>query len=181
MVKGTAAARLPLSDPRRSTLDVCWTFSLARADGSDALAERMTHAALTTIGTHDVPCAQIAEATALACRYVLDYGYARRYRVTLGMDDTRCTVSVTDYGYDQPPDAPATAALHAPPSHVTAELCHELSGHAVDGSRLDGVQVHHALDGAVLVRFRTPLPRSTDSPEPHPAAPDTSRSPSARG
>ncbi|MCQ4042422.1 hypothetical protein ACFOSC_16590 [Streptantibioticus rubrisoli] len=177
MVKGTASARLPLSDPRRSTLDVCCTFSLARASGSDALAERMTHAALTTIGTHDAPCAQIAEATALACRYVLDYGYARRYRVTLGLDGARCTVSVTDYGYDQPPDASASAALHAPPSHVTAELCHELSGHA----GLDGVQVHHALDGAVLVRFRTPLPRSADSPEPHPAAPDTSRSPSAQG
>ncbi len=175
MVKGTASARLPLSDPRRSALDVCCTFSLARTNGSDALAERMTHAALTTIGTHDVPCARIAEATALACRYVLDYGYARRYRVTLGMDDTRCTVSVTDYGYDQPPDAPATAALHAPPSHVTAELCHELSG------QVDGVQVHHALDGAVLVRFRTPLPRSAHSPEPHPAAPDNSRSPSAQG
>jgi hypothetical protein len=49
---------------------------------------------------------------------------------------------------------------------------------------VDGVQVHHAVDGAVLVRFRAqcPAPAAPPSAPPAPpAAPDASRGPGARG
>ncbi|MCQ4083797.1 hypothetical protein NGB36_25190 [Streptomyces sp. RB6PN25] len=196
MVKQLAAsARLPLSDPRRSSLDVSWSFSLRRTPGSDELATRMTLAALTTVGGAQAACERIAEATGLACRYVLDYGFARRYRVTVGLDESRCAVSVTDYGYDQPAAPPGGTPEVPTPSYETTRLCQELSECATDGMKLDGIQVHHALDGAVLVRFRAGLPiapvspvspivsepPSADDAGPPPVAPDTSRSPGARG
>ncbi len=184
MVKLAASARLPLSDPRRTALDVSWSFSLPRLPGSDQLAARMAQAALGTIAAHPAPCEQIARAVGLACRYVLLNGLARRYRVTIGVDDARCAVSVTDYGYDQPAATglPGTAGPPAPPpSYETTRLCQELSGQGVDGAKMDGVQVHHALDGAVLVRFRTQLPTPPGALESPPGTPGTSRSPDARG
>jgi hypothetical protein len=46
---------------------------------------------------------------------------------------------------------------------------------------VDGVQVHHAVDGAVLVRFRAQCPAPAAPPPAPPAAPDASRDPGARG
>jgi hypothetical protein len=49
---------------------------------------------------------------------------------------------------------------------------------------VDGVQVHHAVDGAVLVRFRAQCPAPAappPAPPAPPAAPDASRGPGARG
>jgi hypothetical protein len=169
MAKLAASSRLPLSDPRRTALDVSWTFSLLRAPGSEALAQRMSHAALDTLGEYGAIGARLAGAIGLACAYLVTHGRGRRYRVTLGVDGSRCGVCVTDHGYDQPAGAPA------PPPPETTRLCQEL---ADTGS--DGVQVHHAADGAVLVRFRAQLPVPVDFPEPPPAR-DTSRSPRAQG
>ncbi|MCZ4118880.1 hypothetical protein [Streptomyces sp. H39-S7] len=186
MAKLAAISRLPLSDPRRSTLDLSWTFSLHRAPGSDDLAARMTCAALDTLGPYGEVSARLADAVTLACGYVVDHGFAHRYRVTLGVDGTRCTVSVTDYGYDKPLAVPP-----APPhSYAATALCQQLADPAGNGAHIDGVQVHHATDGAVLIRFRALLPDAAtetagDSaaglPQPPPAAPDHSRSPGARG
>lgn len=152
MVNPVRPSRLPLSDYRRADLDLSWTFSVSRAPGSDMLAARMSRAALDALGAADQYGRLVSEAVELACGYVVQYGLARRYRVTLGLDGPRCAVSVTDYGYDQ---GAATTWSSEPPaatSHEVAALCRELS------AQMDGVQVHHALDGAVLVRFRTHLP-----------------------
>ncbi|NEA56361.1 hypothetical protein G3I60_19980 [Streptomyces sp. SID13666] len=186
MAKLAAISRLPLSDPRRSTLDVSWTFSLHRTPGSDELAARMTCAALDTLGPYGQVSAQLAAAITLACGYVVDHGLAHRYRVTLGVDGARCTVSVTDYGYDKP----LTVPPDPPHSYAATALCQQLAHPTENGARIDGVQVHHATDGAVLIRFRALLPAAPadaadDSapglPQPPPAAPDHSRSPGARG
>lgn len=186
MAKLAAVSRLSLSDPRRSTLDLSWTFSLHRAPGSDELAARMTCAALDTLGPYGAVSARLADAITLACGYVVDHGFAHRYRVTLGVDGTRCTVSVTDYGYDQPPAVPPAR----PHSYAATALCQRLADPADGGAHIDGVQVHHAVDGAVLVRFRALLPDpaaesggdpAAGLPQPPPAAPDHSRSPGARG
>ncbi|MDJ0339972.1 hypothetical protein QMK19_06805 [Streptomyces sp. H10-C2] len=186
MAKLAAISRLPLSDPRRSSLDVSWTFSLHRIPGSDDLAARMTCAALDTLGPFGPAGAQLATAIALACGYVVDHGFAHRYRVTLGVDGVRCTVSVTDYGYDKP----LTVTPDPPHSYAATALCQQLAHHTDSGAQIDGVQVHHATDGAVLIRFRALLPAAaaepaagpaTGLPQPPPAAPDHSRSPGARG
>lgn len=194
MAKLAAISRLPLSDPRRSTLDVSWTFSLHRTPGSDDLAARMTCAALDTLGPYGPVSSQLATAIALACGYVVDHGFAHRYRVTLGVDGVRCTVAVTDYGYDKP----LTVPPDPPHSYAATALCRQLARRTESGAQIDGVQVHHATDGAVLIRFRALLPALADGPgtepakgsvvrsaealpQPPPAAPDHSRSPGARG
>lgn len=183
MVNLAASARLQLSDPRRAPLDVSWSFSLPRAPGSDRLAARMAQSALGTLGAADG--AQVAGAMALACRYVLDNGLARRYRVTLAVDGPRCAVSVTDYGYDQPGAALPPGAGPPPPPAGTTGLRRQLSAYRVAGAAVDDVQVHHAVDGAVLVRFgfRLLLPGEAGGGPfgPSPGLPGTSRSPDPRG
>ncbi|WP_189132291.1 hypothetical protein [Wenjunlia tyrosinilytica] len=155
-----------MSDARRADLDLSWTFSVSRAPGSDMLAARMSRAALDALGAEDQCGKVVAEAVELACGYLVQYGLARRYRVTLGLDGPRCAVAITDYGYDQPASYWHGGDLPAPAtSGEVAALCRELS------EQMDGVQVHHALDGAVLVRFRTHLP----------PAPGTAPGPAARG
>lgn len=159
MVKPVHPPRTPpttdtRTDARGASLDVSWTFSLSRAPGSDALAARMSRAALETLGAADHCGRHVSRAVELACGYVVQHGLARRYRVTLGLEGRRCAVAVTDYGYDQAAsrrDAADRAARTASSPELTV-LCRELS------ERMDGVQVHHALDGAVLVRFRAHLP-----------------------
>jgi hypothetical protein len=172
MAKLAASSRLPLSDPGRTALDVSWTFSLRRTPGSEALAERMTRAALDTLDEYGEVGASLAGAVGLACGYLVAHGSGRRYRVTLGVDGSRCNVCVTDYGYDQP-----AGGTGVPPSSPpgTTRLCQELAG-----TGTDGVQVHHAADGAVLVRFRAQLPVVVDFSQP-PPVPGHSRSPDAHG
>lgn len=154
--QGSAADRRAV--PR--ALDVSWTFSLTREPGSDALAARMSRAALETLGAAEGCGRHVSRAVELACGYVMQHGFARRYRVTLGLEGPRCAVSVTDYGYDRSaaPHDGRPGRHRATPSPELTVLCRELS------ERMDGVQVHHALDGAVLVRFRAHLP---PSPPPH--------------
>jgi len=159
MVKPVHPPRTPLPDAKpdasaAAPLDVSWTFSLSRAPGSDALAARMSRAALDTLGAADGCGRHVSRAVELACGYVMQHGFARRYRVTLGLEGRRCAVAVTDYGYDQATASggPAAARTGTAPSPELTVLCRELS------ERMDGVQVHHALDGAVLVRFRAHLP-----------------------
>jgi hypothetical protein len=156
MVNPVRPSRLPLSDARRTELDLSWTFSVSRAPGSDLLAARMSRAALDVLGAADQDGKLVSEAVELACGYVVQYGLARRYRVTLGLDGPRCAVAITDYGYDQ-----GAGGGQSPPasSHEVAALCRELS------EQMDGVQVHHALDGAVLVRFRAHLPARPAPPD----------------
>ncbi|TKA13423.1 hypothetical protein [Actinacidiphila oryziradicis] len=77
-------------------------------------------------------------------------------------------VSVTDYGYDQPGEPSSSSRCR------TTRLRRALAG---CGLAADGIQVHHALEGAVLVRFRAGLPVGCRQPQPPPAAPDHSRSP----
>jgi hypothetical protein len=166
MVNPVGPSRLPLSDARRTDLDLSWTFSVSRSPGSDLLAARMSRAALDALGAADQDGRLVSEAVGLACGYLVQYGLARRYRVTLGLDGPRCAVAITDYGYDQAvgslgDDPPAPAS-----SHDVAALCRELS------EQMDGVQVHHALDGAVLVRFRTHLPAGREAPPARPSPAD---------
>lgn len=135
-----------------AALDVSWTFSLCRTPGSDTLAARMSRSALEALGAADGCGKQVSQAVELACGYVLQHGLARRYRVTLGLEGPRCAVAVTDYGYDQPGEHWRARQVEPAPSHELTTLCRELS------EQMEGVQVHHALDGAVLVRFRTQVP-----------------------
>lgn len=144
----------PLSSPRDPATDVSWTFSLARAPGSEVLAARMSYAALEILGVPDGCGGHISGAIELACRYVLRHGLARRFRVTVGIEGPRCLVAITDYGYDQPGSHWWTKRSPATPDHEVTGLCRAL------GDRMDTVQVHHALDGAVLVRFRSRFPES---------------------
>ncbi|MEU1617933.1 hypothetical protein ABZ479_11605 [Streptomyces sp. NPDC005722] len=182
MAKLAASSRLSLSDPRRSALDVSWTFSLRRAPGGEALAARMSGAALETLAYG--PAAQrVAEAVAVACGYVVAYGQAPRFRVTLGVDGGRCAVCVTDTGYGRPPGGSAQGPAEPPSPDETTRLCRTLTGTGTGGP-LDGVQVHHTADGAVLVRFRARLPEPGGPGRAHrlsPDAPDHSRGPGARG
>ncbi|MFB7292567.1 hypothetical protein [Actinacidiphila glaucinigra] len=182
MAKLAASSRLSLSDPRRSALDVCWTFSLQRAPGSDALAARMSGAALETLA-YGSAATRVAEAVAVACGYVLAYGRARRFRITLGVDGARCSVCVTDTGYHRPPGGLAGVPPRPPSPDGPTLLCRALTGTGT-GAPLDGVRVHHTADGAVLVRFRARLPEPDGPGRPHrpsPDAPDHSRGPGARG
>ncbi|MCZ2523353.1 hypothetical protein [Streptomyces sp. HB2AG] len=135
--------------------DLSWAFSLGRAPGSDQLAARMTRAALEALGAGSAHGARISHATGLACAHLLAHGCARRYRVALGVDGPRCSVTVTDYGFD----LPASGCVGDPVTRARAagELSRELSA-AAEGVRLEDVQVHHARDGAVLVRFTARLP-----------------------
>lgn len=131
MAKLAASSRLSLSDPYRSATDVSWTFSLRRAPGSDAPAARMSGAALETLA-YGAAAARVAEAVGVACGYVVAHGQARRFRVTLGVDGARCSVCVTDTGYDQPPAAPDGMPPEPPSSDEATRLCRELTG-AGDG------------------------------------------------
>ncbi|MFJ4983108.1 hypothetical protein ACIP9H_04870 [Streptomyces sp. NPDC088732] len=182
MAKLAASSRLSLSDPKRSALDVSWTCSLRRTPGSDALAARLSRAALETLSCGPAG-ARIAQAVLVACGYVVTHGRARRFRVTLGVEDGHCSVCVTDTGYDQPSAHDGGAPPEPPSSAETTRLCRQLAG-AGDEEPLDGVQVHHTADGAVLVRFRTRLPEPGGTPPAHrspPDAPDHSRGPGTRG
>lgn len=153
MVDPVHATGFVVTDLRPSgALDLSWTFSLSRAPGSDALAARMSRSALETIGAPGARGRQVSEAVELACGYVVRHGLARRYRVTLGLDGPHCAVAVTDYGYDQPGEHWQAATDEPAPSRELSALCRVLS------ERMEGVQVHHASGGAVLVRFRTDLP-----------------------
>lgn len=154
MVDPVHATSPPQTDRRaRTALDLSWTFSLSRIPGSDELAARMSRSALETLGAGDGHGRQVSRAVELACGYVVQHGLARRYRVTLGLDGPSCAVAVTDYGFDQPGDHWRAGTADDPgPSGEPAALCRELS------ERVEGVQVHHALDGAVLVCFRAQLP-----------------------
>jgi hypothetical protein len=131
-------------------LDVSWTFSLRRTPGSDELAARMSGAALGALGQYGRPVdPRTADAIGLACGYVVAHGRARHYRVALSIDGDHCVVSVTDYGYDQPGE-PSSSSLYR-----TTRLRRALAG---CGPAADSIQVHHALEDAVLVRFRAGLP-----------------------
>ncbi|MFD3450886.1 hypothetical protein ACFWVC_01770 [Streptomyces sp. NPDC058691] len=182
LAASSASSRLSLSDPKRSALDVSWTCSLRSAPGSDALAARMSHAALEILACGTAG-ARISQAVLVACGYVVTHGQARRFRVTLGVEDGHCSVCVTDTGYDQPPALAGAAPPEPPSSSETTRLCRQLTD-AGDAEPLDGVQVHHTADGAVLVRFRARLPEPGGTPRPHrppPDAPDHSRGPGTRG
>ncbi|MFJ5217512.1 hypothetical protein ACIP98_22680 [Streptomyces sp. NPDC088354] len=182
MAKLAASSRLSLSDPKRSALDVSWTCSLYRAPGSDALAARMSRAALEILAGGTAG-ARISQAVLVACDYVVTHGQARRFRVTLGVEDGHCSVCVTDTGYDQPPARNGGAPPEPPSPFETTRLCRRLAGSG-DEEPLDGVQVHHTADGAVLVRFRARLPEPGEPPPAHrppPDVPDHSRSPDTRG
>ncbi|MGW3241514.1 hypothetical protein [Streptomyces sp. NPDC001070] len=143
MAKLAASSRLSLSDPRRSALDVSWTFSLQRAPGSEALAARMSGAALETLA-YGAAGTRVAEAIGVACGYVVAHGQARRFRVTLGVDGARCSVCVTDTGHDHPPAVSRGAAPEPPSSYETTRLCraraHRLSPDAPDHSRGPGAR-----------------------------------------
>ncbi|MET9874495.1 hypothetical protein ABZZ36_07700 [Actinacidiphila glaucinigra] len=181
MAKLAASSRLSLSDPRRSALDVSWTFSLRRAPGSDGPG-RPAGEVLETLA-HGSAATRVAEAVAVACGYVLAYGRARRFRVTLGVDGARCSVCVTDTGYHRPPGGLAGVPPRPPSPDGPTLLCRALTGTGT-GEPLDGVRVHHTADGAVLVRFRARLPEPDGPGRPHrpsPDAPDHSRGPGARG
>lgn len=182
MAKLAASSRLSLSDPKRSALDASWTCSLRRVPGSDALAARMSRAALEILSCGTAG-ARIAQAVLVACDYVVTHGQARRFRVTLGVEDGHCSVCVTDTGYDRPPAHSGGAPPEPPSSSETTRLCRQLAGTG-DEEPLDGVQVHHTADGAVLIRFRARLPGTGETPRAHrspPDAPDHSRGPGTRG
>lgn len=209
MVELAAPAYLPPREADRPALDVSWTFSVSRVPGSDELAARMTRAALDTLGgPYGAVGALLTDATSLACAYLVAHSAARRYRVTLGVDGGHCAVAVTDYGYDHGPlAADSGGPVPETDSDAARDLCRRLAGctagstagsstgsaagsiaDAANGTRpdpgrptVDGVQVHHAVDGAVLVRFRAQCPAPAALPPTPPAAPDTSRSPGARG
>jgi hypothetical protein len=212
MVKLAAPTYLPPRDADRPVLDVSWTFSVSRVPGSDALAARMTRAALDTLGgPYTAVGALLADATSVACAYLVVHSLARRYRVTLGVDGGHCAVTVTDYGYDHGPLPGGGQPVPEPGHDAVSDLCLRLthstarteagtgadtgsgSGSgtesrfgtepAAGAPTVDGVQVHHAVDGAVLIRFRTqcPAPVAPPAPPAPPAAPDVSRSPGARG
>ncbi|MFJ1587309.1 hypothetical protein ACIOC1_28815 [Streptomyces sp. NPDC088197] len=184
MVKLAASAYLPPREADRPVLDVSWTFSVGRLPGSDELAARMTRAALDTLGgPYGGIGALITDATSLACAYLVAHSLARRYRVTLGVDGAHCAVAVTDYGYDHglPGDGAEPVPVPEPARDEARDLCRRLAGAAAHPVTIDGVQVHHAVDGAVLIRFRAQLPHAPTVPPTPPAAPDASRSPGARG
>ncbi|MFF6961011.1 hypothetical protein [Streptomyces sp. NPDC008317] len=182
MVKLAASAYLPPREADRPVLDVSWTFSVGRLPGSDELAARMTRAALDTLGgPYGGIGALITDATSLACAYLVAHSLARRYRVTLGVDGGHCAVAVTDYGYDHGLPGDGAEPVPEPARDEARDLCRRLAEAAAHPVTIDGVQVHHAVDGAVLIRFRTQLPHSPTVPPTPPAAPDASRSPGARG
>ncbi|MEW2517770.1 hypothetical protein [Actinacidiphila alni] len=172
MVELAAPAPRTPRDDEHAALDVSWTFSVSRVRGSDELAARMTRAALDTLGgPYGAVGPLLTDAASVACAYLVAHSVARRYRVALGVDGGHCAVAVTDYGYDHTPPPGGTGGRVPEPDRAAArDLCRRLAESAVDG-----VQVHHAVDGAVLIRFRAQCPTAP------PAAPDSSRSPGARG
>jgi hypothetical protein len=82
-------------------------------------------------------------------------------------------------------DAPPAWRLGGAPRHGTSRRCLPppetplLCRQPADAGS-DGVQAHHATDGAVVVRFRAQLPVPVEFSQP-PPAPDHSRSPRAHG